>query len=122
MTMYKYVTVENATQNISRDGNWKLWLFQFMDDFRRNPCPEMIVTEPVPDTPADLKCLFAATVYYLCKEKGIDIPEWVFSTKPLKEPWFVSGLESMKTFAIVESPLFFKKLNVFVTGNFMERA
>ncbi|HBC86464.1 MAG TPA: hypothetical protein DCZ94_05875 [Lentisphaeria bacterium] len=115
------MTVKDASENIVRDSNWKLWLFQFMDDFRRNPKPEMVVTGPVSDTPEGLKCLFAATVYYLCNEKAVDVPEWVFSTKPLREPWFVSGLESMKTFAIVESPLFFKKLNVFVTDNFMVR-
>lgn len=119
--MYKYVTVKDASENIVRDGNWKLWLFQFMDDFRRNPRLEMVIQAPSSETPEKMKCLFAASAYYLCKEKGVDIPEWVFSAKPLMEPWFVSGLESMKTFAIVESPLFFKKLNVFVTGNFMAR-
>ena len=51
----------------------------------------------------------------------MDVPEWVFETKPLKDPWFVSGLENMKTFAIVESPAFFKQMNVFVLDNFMAR-
>lgn len=119
--MYKNLTIKDASENMVSDGNWKLWLFQFMDDFRRNPCKEMVIQEPVSETPEKLKCLLAASAYYLCKEKNIEIPGWVFSAKPLMDPWFVSGLESMKTFSIVESPLFFKKLNVFVTGNFMVR-
>ncbi len=81
----------------------------------------MVNPGPSSATSEKLKCLLAATVYYLCKEKSVDVPEWVFKIKPLKEPWFVSGLENMKTFAIVESPAFFKQMNVFVLDNFMIR-
>ena len=119
--MYKYLTIKEASKNINKDVDWKHWLSQFMDDFRYNPCSEMVNPGPSPATPEKLKCLFAATVYYLCKEKSVDVPEWVFETKPLKDPWFVSGLENMKTFAIVESPAFFKQMNVFVLDNFMAR-
>jgi hypothetical protein len=121
--MYEHLTIEAATKHILEEGfaSWKRWLFQFMDDFRRNPRIEMVVHGPASETSEKLKCLFASTVFYLCKEKSLDVPKWVFDVEPLKEPWFVSGLESMKTFAIVESPAFFKQMNVFVLDNFMIR-
>jgi hypothetical protein len=67
--MYKYLTIKEASKNIIRDIDWKHWLSQFMDDFRYNPCSKMVNPGPSPATPEKLKCLFAATVYYLCKVK-----------------------------------------------------
>ena len=36
--MYEHLTIEAATKHILEEGfaSWKRWLFQFMDDFRRN--------------------------------------------------------------------------------------
>jgi hypothetical protein len=40
----------------------------------------------------------------------------------LSEPWFVSGMENLKASALLESPLPFRRNNVFVLGNFLSRA
>lgn len=40
----------------------------------------------------------------------------------LPEPWFVAGVENLKATALVESPLPFRRNNIFVLGNFLSRA
>jgi hypothetical protein len=32
----------------------------------------MVIQEPVSETPEKLKCLLAASAYYLCKEKNVE--------------------------------------------------
>ena len=52
----------------------------------------------------------------------MDAPAWAAGCHFLPEPWFVSGVESLKATALVEAPLAFRRNNVFVLGNFMSRA
>jgi hypothetical protein len=40
----------------------------------------------------------------------------------LPAPWFVAGVENLKASALVESPVQFRRNNVFVLGNFLARA
>jgi hypothetical protein len=40
----------------------------------------------------------------------------------LDSPWFVAGIENLKASALVESPVRFRKRNIFVLANFLERA
>jgi len=64
----------------------------------------------------------AATVEELCFINNLDIPGWVFDKKyRLKEPFFVGGLESVKAFLIVESPVSFRRRNIFVSENVLKR-
>jgi hypothetical protein len=37
------------------------------------------------------------------------------------DPWFVSGMESLKAIALVESPLPFRLRKIFVLENFLSR-
>jgi hypothetical protein len=65
----------------------------------------------------------AAAVEELCFTNNMDIPGWVFDKKyRLKEPFFVGGLESLKAFLIVESPVSFRRRNIFVSANVLKRA
>jgi hypothetical protein len=64
----------------------------------------------------------AAMVEELCLTNDMEIPEWVFDKRyRLKEPYFVGGLESLKAFLIVESPLSFRRRNIFVSANVLKR-
>jgi hypothetical protein len=65
---------------------------------------------------------FAASVEYLCLESHIPIPGWVHNKKYfLEEPFFAGGLESLKAFLLVESPLPFRRRNIFVSENALGR-
>jgi len=55
-------------------------------------------------------------------ELGVESPPWAMRSYYLPEPWFVSEVESLKAMAIQESPLFFRRNNIFVLDNFLSRA
>ena len=108
---------------ICRDGteSWKIHLMNFVDEFRRSKDGRLIVLPPDSSCPQQIQALIAATVEELCREINIASPEWVHKVKFLERPWFVSGMESLKASALIESPLAFRAKNIFVQQNFLER-
>jgi hypothetical protein len=68
------------------------------------------------------RALLNATACALAAELGQNPPWWAVRPVVLAEPWFVSGIESLKATALVESPVQFRRNNVFVLGNFLSRA
>lgn len=116
-------SVQAVSRMICTEGedSWRLWLFDFVDAFRRSPSSRLIECPPVTDTPEKIAGLLAATVETLCDEADTAVPWWCGGISPLSDPWFVSGLESLKASALVESPVHFRKRNIFVLSNFLER-
>ncbi len=104
------------------DASWKLWLFEFVDAFRRSPRRELVIAPPSPETRTRLRALFASTVEALCAERGEACPWWCGGVSGLPEPWFVAGIENLKAIALAESPTHFRKRNIFVLANFLARA
>jgi hypothetical protein len=104
--------------------NWDMWLFQFVDDFRRNPSllaiPDHLIRWPSPRDAA----LFHAVCSSLLDEVGVPQekwPTWLSTTEWLPDPWFLSGMESLKATAILESPVWFRRNNIWVFDNFLNR-
>jgi len=112
------------SQQIAAEGeaSWKGWMFDFVDAFRTTPGQELIQSPPAETCPPKIKALLASTVEALCEEKGVTIPEWCEAVPILSAPWFISGVESLKPSALVESPTHFRKRNIFVLENFLRRA
>ncbi|MBC8044440.1 MAG: hypothetical protein IAF08_13460 [Rhizobacter sp.] len=69
-----------------------------------------------------IDALLAATVESLCLEVNLAVPVWVKAVPPCRYPYFVSGVESIKAITLVESPVSFRRRNVFVLKNFLSRA
>ena len=67
------------------------------------------------------RALINATARYLCSEFGVSVPSWAIRSIWLKRPWFVSGVENLKAFALLESPAEFRANHIFVLGNFLVR-
>ena len=101
---------------------WPVYLMNFTDAYRRTGDVRLITLGPVSETPKNLVALFASTVLCLCDELGTDVPSWAKREYFLDEPWFPSDTESLKAMALLESPVFFKKNNIFVLENFLKRA
>lgn len=101
---------------------WKLELAQFVDDARRNM--DTLQHQPRFSVGYEhLRALAASTAEALAAEQGTErVSEWAAATPALKEPWFVAGMESLKAMALVESPVYFRRRNIFVLGNFLSRA
>jgi len=118
--------IENSVLDVSlrvtQDGQWKIHFFNFVDAFRRTKKRDLIESPPTESLGEKEQALLASIVFELCRENRASLPDWVKNVKPLEEPWFVAGMESLKAMAIVESPIGFRKNNIFVFENFLSRA
>lgn len=113
----------SASLRIMEDGSesWPLHLFDFVDSFRKSAEVRLVSTPPVCGVSERMKGLMASTVETLCAEHAMPAPDWCLGVAALKEPWFVSGIQSLKAMALVQSPIHFRKRNIFVLGNFLKR-
>jgi len=118
-----YSTVATAFK-IERDGfdSWKIHLFDLVDEFRRTMDGRLVILPPPNSVDPRIAALSASTVRALCEEIGICAPRWATRRHFLSKPWFVSGMNSLKASALIESPLAFRANNIFVQSNFLERA
>ncbi len=105
----------------------KYMLANFIDEFngadmeKKKKMVERSPFSPVMDKKNS--AYIAAMIEELCFTNNMEIPGWVFDKKfQLKEPFFVGELESLKAFLIVESPLSFRRRNIFVSQNVLKRA
>ena len=103
-------------------SSWKGHVFDFVDAFRRSGDPQLIKNAPVQGSSNFVRALLAATVESLCRELNVVIPNWCHNVGCLNEPTFVAGIENLKAMSLVESPLSFRRRNIFVLGNFLARA
>jgi len=116
------ITLRETKLKILADRRWwKLYFYDFVDDFRRHQDLQMIA-EPFDLGDEKLDALLASTVEKLCDELKLEIPHWIRNIPSTKEPYFVSGLENLKAISIVQSPLRFKMRNIFVSEIFLSRA
>ena len=99
---------------------WKIALFDFVDDFRyhKDPAADAMPFE-INDPEKD--AVFAGVIETLCDELNIDIPEWLYVVPASPKPVFLSQMENLKSFSIVESPSRLRLRKVFVCDNFLYR-
>jgi len=109
------------SERLHQGEDWKIWFFNFVDAFRRAKDPAYVENPPDPDAPPRMKALLASAVEVLCEELGLPVPFWCAAIPSLAEPWFVSETENLKAMALVESPVHFRKRNIFVFENFLKR-
>lgn len=116
-------SVEDVSSAIAEEGeaSWKTRFFDFVDAFRREPGPRLVAQPPSVRLSPRLQALLASTVERLCSEQGTPAPLWCAGVRPLASPWFVSGRESLKALALVESPAQYRRRNIFVLGDFLRR-
>ena len=114
-------TLKQVKQQINDDPqHWAVHLMDFVDDFRYYREPQMIA-EPFTLSDERMDALLAATAEQLCVELKLEAPQWIRAIPAVRDPWFVSGLESLKAIALVESPLPFRLRKLFVLENFLSR-
>ena len=115
------ISLKNVREQINSDpANWRVYLMDFVDEFRRSSDAHS-VDEPF-ELAGDAKdALLASTAEAICDELEIDVPTWLSEVPACPDPYFVSGLENLKATAIAESPLRFRIRKIFVLENFLSR-
>ena len=108
---------------VQRDGfdSWKTHLFDLVDEYRRAADARLVILPPPSSSDRHITALLASTVRTLCEELEISTPRWATLRYFLSTPWFVSGMNSLKASALLESPLHFRANNIFVHSNFLSR-
>ncbi len=107
---------------IEGEKNWKHLLFEFVDAFRHHKDMQYVATAPTQGASPKIAALVASTVEALCVELHIKTPPWCAAIPALPVPWFVSGVENLKASALLESPVWFRRRNIFVFENFLNRS
>jgi hypothetical protein len=111
---------ETKQRMIDEPRWWKVALMDLVDDFRYHKDPAAIA-EPFELGDEEKDAVLAATIETLCDELDIEIPAWLEKVPPCGEPCFLSSIESLKAFSLVESPVHFRIRKIFVTDNFLSR-
>ena len=108
---------------VERDGfeSWKVHFMDLVDELRRTLDPRLCQLPPHRAFDKRLTALLAALVRHLSDELGMAPPAWAARRHYLEIPWFVSGMNSLKASAILESPFAFRNNNIFVHKNFAAR-
>ena len=115
------MTLCEVKDQINADPKWwRIHFMDFVDDFRHCKDPQA-VAEPFELSDQKMDALLASMAESLCDEMGIEPPEWLARVPACREPYFVGGLENLKAFSIVESPLRFRIRKIFVLENFLSR-
>ena len=119
---YKPQTIRQTKELILADEkHWQIPLMDFVDDFRRAK-DVALVAEPFAIGHERWDALLASTVQQLCLELKLEPPVWVHDIPACRDPWFVSGIDSLRAITLVESPVAFRLRKIFVLGNFLSRA
>lgn len=115
------ITAAETKQRFSEDPKWwKIALFDFVDDFRRHRDIGAI-KEPFAYDGDRRDVVLAGVIQTLCDEMSLPIPEWLEAIPSCGKPYFMSGFESLKAAALVQSPVRMRLRNVFVLENFLDR-
>jgi uncharacterized protein (DUF1778 family) len=56
----------------------------------------------------------SAMVEHAARGKGVDAPEWTATVIPLDEPFFATGLKSLRLHLLRVTPVAFRRRNIFV--------
>lgn len=117
-------SLQEISIRMALDGfnSWKTHLFDFVDAFRATRHKGLLAEPPITELDHRLQALCASTVESLCHQARVRVPDWCAGIPALSAPWFVSGFENLKASALIESPAWFRSRNLFVLGNFLDRA
>jgi hypothetical protein len=93
--------------------------FYLADDASKAP---MIADRPMHGVGTVHDAYLGAVAEHLARRFNLSIPEW--SDEPhrfLERPFFAGGLEDLKAILLVESPLAFRRRQIFVSANALSR-
>ena len=109
------------SKQVLETKDWQIPFFNFVDQFRKTKDLSYVFEAPTSELPIRIRALLASTVETLCAELQLEKPWWCDGVPSLKDPYFVAGIENLKAMSLIESSVHFRKRNIFVLGNFLDR-
>lgn len=118
-----YSTVAVSQKLLQEGGDtWKPHFMELVDEFRKTRDIRLLLLPPVEGLDLKFKALLASITLSLCEEARQTPPGWALKRYFLIKPWFVAGVESLKALCIRDTPIAFRRNNIFVLDNFLSRA
>ena len=115
------ITAVQTKQDMERDPRWwKIPLMDFVDDFRYHKDPAAIA-DPFVLNDERKDAVLASVIETLCDEMAISIPGWLATVPACRDPFFMSGMESLKAISLVQTPVRFRRRKIFVLENVLHR-
>jgi hypothetical protein len=99
-------------------------LREFLDTFYSSNSDMMAraIKDPPPRTDPLKDAYLAGVAEHLGLRFGLPVPPWVDEPhRFLATPFFAGGLETLKAILLVESPLAFRRRQIFVSANALSR-
>jgi len=105
------------------NGDFILSINQIADDVRRYRTVDEITKYLSNKANLDPNryAFLASSVLMLCEELSISTPEWARKNLWLKDPFFPCDIESIRIYLVAESPIHFRKNNIFVSSDIFKR-
>lgn len=115
-------SAREATERVAAGENWQIAYFDFVDSFLFAKNQLLVSRRPVDGLNLKSLALICSIVMQLCEENKVQPPEWAKLSLELDEPWFITKFKSLRAICLVQSPVFFKRNNIFVGEDFLKRA
>ena len=115
-------SAREASKRVQLGEDWRIAYFDFVDSFLITKSELLLRERPVDGLDIKSLALICSIVMQLCHEAKVNPAEWATLSLELDEPWFLSKYKSLRPISLVESPIFFKRNNIFVGSDFLRRA
>lgn len=118
------ITVKETSKLINAGLQSQLAIPEFIDAFNASDTDtrkKMVAEPPESIMSENITAYLAAVVEHLCHKNGMTPPVWVQGREYfLRRPCFYGG-ERLKAVLISESPVAFRRRNIFVSANATDR-
>jgi hypothetical protein len=65
--------------------------------------------------------LLCSLIAALAEDLDIDVPHWALASRYLPDPYFPSGFDSIRPWLLAESPSHFRRNNIFVSKDILDK-
>lgn len=111
-----------ASRRVVLGEDWRIAYFDFVDSFLAAKSELLVEGQPVDGLNLKHLALLCSIVMQLCEEAKMSPPGWAKLSLALEHPWFLSKFVGLRAISLVESPVFFKRNNIYVGADFLKRA
>ncbi len=115
-------SAREASRRVVWGEDWRIAYFDFVDSFLATQSELLLEGKPVDGLDLKHLALLCSIVMQLCDDAKMSPPGWAQLSLELDKPWFLSKFVGLRAISLVDSPIFFKRNNIYVGADFLQRA